>query len=34
MNKETKVCQNCKNQFTIEPEDFEFYLPAKNFYEI
>lgn len=22
---ETKVCQNCKNQFTIEPEDFLFY---------
>src|SRR3989344_2793008 len=25
MNKETKVCQNCKTSFTIEPEDFEFY---------
>jgi hypothetical protein len=25
MNSETKICQNCKNQFTIEPEDFAFY---------
>ncbi len=25
MNIETKQCQNCKNQFTIEPEDFNFY---------
>ncbi len=25
MKKETKTCQNCKNQFTVEPEDFEFY---------
>ncbi|MBI4225435.1 MAG: hypothetical protein HY617_03835 [Candidatus Sungbacteria bacterium] len=25
MNKETKTCQNCKNPFTIEPEDFAFY---------
>ena len=25
MNPETKICQNCKNQFTIEPEDFKFY---------
>src|SRR3989344_1050175 len=22
---ETKNCQNCKNQFTIEPDDFAFY---------
>jgi hypothetical protein len=22
---ETKQCQNCKNQFTIEPDDFDFY---------
>ncbi len=22
---QTKSCQNCKNQFTIEPEDFDFY---------
>src|SRR3989338_2982530 len=29
MNKETKVCQNCKNQFTVEPEDFEFYSKIK-----
>jgi len=21
----SKICQNCKNKFTIEPEDFEFY---------
>lgn len=25
MNPENKNCQNCKNQFTIEPEDFDFY---------
>lgn len=25
MNPETKICQNCKNPFTIEPEDFAFY---------
>ncbi|KKU93962.1 MAG: hypothetical protein UY26_C0003G0112 [Candidatus Jorgensenbacteria bacterium GW2011_GWA1_48_13] len=25
MNTETKTCQNCKNQFIIEPEDFNFY---------
>ncbi len=25
MNSKTKQCQNCKNKFTIEPEDFEFY---------
>jgi hypothetical protein len=24
-NAETKTCQNCKNQFTIEPDDFAFY---------
>src|SRR3990167_1356827 len=29
MNKETKVCQNCKNQLTVEPEDFEFYAKIK-----
>lgn len=22
---QTKICQNCKNQFVIEPEDFAFY---------
>lgn len=26
---ETKNCQNCKNDFTIEPEDFEFYDKIK-----
>lgn len=26
---ETKNCQNCKNDFTIEPEDFEFYDKVK-----
>lgn len=35
MNQETKNCQNCKNEFTIEPEDFEFYdkikVPAPTF---
>ncbi len=25
MNSETKICQNCKQNFTIEPEDFKFY---------
>jgi hypothetical protein len=25
MNSETRTCQNCKNQFVIEPEDFDFY---------
>lgn len=25
MNPETKTCQNCKQNFTIEPEDFDFY---------
>lgn len=32
---ETKTCQNCKNDFTIESEDFEFYekikVPAPTF---
>lgn len=35
MNQETKTCQNCKKEFTIEPEDFEFYkkinVPAPTF---
>jgi len=35
MNTETKQCQNCKSQFTIEPEDFNFYekikVPAPTF---
>src|SRR3989344_2387591 len=26
---ETKICQNCKQQFTIEPEDFQFYEKIK-----
>ena len=25
MTLETKICQNCKSKFTIEPDDFEFY---------
>ncbi len=25
MNSENKTCQNCKTDFTIEPEDFDFY---------
>ena len=29
MNPETKTCQNCKNQFTIEPDDFVFYEKIK-----
>ncbi len=35
MNSETKKCQNCHNQFTIEPDDFDFYtkigVPAPTF---
>lgn len=26
---ETRICQNCKNDFTIEPEDFSFYEKIK-----
>ncbi len=29
MNSEVKVCQNCKNNFTIEPDDFSFYEKMK-----
>ncbi|MEK7630318.1 MAG: hypothetical protein AAB432_02985 [Patescibacteria group bacterium] len=29
MNQETKQCQNCKQSFTIEPEDFQFYEKMK-----
>jgi hypothetical protein len=29
MNLETKQCQNCKQNFVIEPEDFEFYAKIK-----
>ena len=29
MEAETKVCQNCKKDFTIEPEDFKFYEKIK-----
>jgi len=29
MNPETKTCQNCKNSFVIEPEDFKFYEKIK-----
>jgi len=29
VNQETRICQNCKNQFTIEPEDFAFYKKVK-----
>lgn len=29
MQNETKNCQNCKNDFTIEPEDFDFYEKIK-----
>ena len=35
MSSEIKACQNCKQNFTIEPEDFEFYekikVPAPTF---
>ena len=30
MNLETKQCKNCKQNFTIEPEDFEFYDKNKD----
>ena len=29
MNSETKNCQNCKNDFTIESDDFLFYEKMK-----
>ena len=29
MNQETRQCQNCKKDFVIEPEDFEFYEKVK-----
>jgi hypothetical protein len=29
MKSETKTCQNCKKEFTIEPEDFDFYAKIK-----
>ena len=29
MNAETRICQNCKQNFVIEPEDFEFYARIK-----
>lgn len=29
MKSETKICQNCKKDFTIEPEDFNFYEKVK-----
>jgi hypothetical protein len=29
MKEEMRQCQNCKNQFTIEPEDFAFYEKIK-----
>lgn len=29
MQSETKTCQNCKNSFTIEPDDFSFYEKIK-----
>ncbi|MFH0712493.1 MAG: hypothetical protein V2A55_01405 [Candidatus Jorgensenbacteria bacterium] len=29
MNQETRICQNCRSQFTIEPEDFKFYEKIK-----
>lgn len=29
MNSETKICQNCKQDFVIEPEDFNFYEKIK-----
>ena len=29
MGAEQRTCQNCKNPFTIEPEDFSFYEKVK-----
>lgn len=29
MNSQTKTCQNCHNEFTIEPDDFAFYEKIK-----
>ncbi len=29
MNQEKRICQNCHNQFIIEPEDFQFYERIK-----
>jgi hypothetical protein len=29
MNSQTKICQNCKKEFIIEPEDFDFYAKIK-----
>jgi hypothetical protein len=29
MKRKTKICQNCKKEFIIEPEDFEFYQKIK-----
>lgn len=29
MTSETKICQNCKTEFTIEPDDFAFYEKMK-----
>ena len=29
MNQETKICQNCKKDFLIEPDDFSFYEKIK-----
>ncbi len=29
MKSETKTCQNCKKDFIIEPEDFNFYEKIK-----
>jgi len=29
MNQETRQCQNCKQDFTIEPDDFDFYEKIK-----
>ena len=29
MNSETKQCQNCRQNFTIEPDDFTFYAKIK-----
>jgi len=29
MESEIKNCQNCKNEFTIEPDDFSFYATMK-----
>src|SRR5438445_223903 len=34
MNSQTKVCQNCHNEFWVEPDDFSFYEKIVTLYLI